>query len=243
MSLSRTAARPALATRRLVLLAGAAFALLGATAAPAPLLLTSANLDPALLLPPPPADGSAAGIAALDMLHRIDASRTAADLAHARADDALKNVTIFAAAMGPGFDLDRLPETKTLFDIVRAEEKAAADRAKEHFARNRPWIVDPGLHPCSTDDAPQTSYPSGHTTMGFAMAGILARLAPAKAPAILARAADYGRSRLICEMHFPEDVVAGQSFGLIIADRLMQQPAFQARFAASAAELRAAHLD
>jgi hypothetical protein len=84
--------------------------------------------------------------------------------------------------MGPGFDLDRLPANRALFHTVREEEKVAADRAKDHFKRNRPWIADPTLHACATDDEPQSSHPSGHTTMGYAMASILARLMPSRAP-------------------------------------------------------------
>ena len=219
------------------------FALIAAAPGPkAPLLLNEDNFDPALLLPPPPADDSAAGKAELAELHRIDQTRDPADVARAKTDDAVKNATIFAEAVGPGFDLDKLPATAALFKTVRAEEKAAADRAKDHFLRKRPWIVDPSLHSCSTDDEPQSSYPSGHTTMGYSMASILARLIPAKAPAILARAASYAHSRLVCEVHFPGDVVAGQAYGMMVAERLMQIPAFRAQYDAAAAELAAAHL-
>lgn len=208
----------------------------------APLLLNAGNLDPALVLPEPPRDDSPLGKAELAQLHAIELSRTPDEVAHAKADGATKNVTIFADVIGPGFDLDRLPATKALFHEVREEEKAAADRAKDHFRRNRPWITDPSLHACAKDDEPQSSYPSGHTSMGFAMASILARLAPSKAPAIMGRAAEYAHSRLVCEVHFPSDVTAGQIFGMIIADRLMEQPAFRPQFEAARIELTKAGL-
>jgi len=220
----------------------AGLALIGAAPAPKPTLLEQAGFDPALLLPPPPADDSVAGKEELAELHRIDQTRNAADIAQARTDDAVKNATIFTDAVGPGFDLARLPATAALFQTVRVEEKAAADRAKDHFRRNRPWITDPGLHPCSSNDEPQSSYPSGHTTMGYAMASILARLIPSKAPAILARAARYAHGRLVCEVHFPSDVAAGQAYGMMVAERLMQIHAFRTQYDAAAAELAAAHL-
>lgn len=224
--------------RRAMLLAAAALMLMAAKHAPqGPLLLSDANLDPAQLLPPAPADDSAAGRAELAQLHAIDRTRTPEEIAHAKADGQVKNVTIFTAVMGPGFDLEQLPATKALFQTVRAEEKAAADRAKDHFRRNRPWITDPTLHPCAVDDEPQSSYPSGHTSMGYAMGAILARLVPSKAPDILARSADYAHSRLICEVHFPGDVAAGQTFGMMIAMRLMEQPSFIMQFDAAQSEL------
>ncbi|USI72813.1 acid phosphatase [Sphingomonas morindae] len=228
--------------RRLLLVAAATMLVAAKHAPDGPLLLGPATLDPALLLPPAPRDDSAAGRAELAMLHQIDRTRTPEEIAHAKADGETKNVTIFAAVMGPGFDPERLPATKALFHTVREEEKAAVDRAKDHFRRNRPWITDSTLHPCSTNDEPQSSYPSGHTSMGYAMAAILARLEPSKAPAILARAADYAHSRLVCEVHFPGDIAAGQAYGMMIAERLMAQPAFRASFQAAQAELRAAGL-
>ena len=229
--------------RRTLLLAAATLALVAAKSAPnAAPLLDATNFDPAELIPPAPQDDTVLGRAELAQLHIIDRTRTPAEVEHAKADGEVKNVTIFAAAMGPGFDLDRLPATKALFQLVRAEEKAAADRAKDHFRRNRPWITDPTLHPCSTDDEPQSSYPSGHTSMGYAMGAILARLAPSKAPAILARAADYAHSRLVCEVHFPGDVAAGQAYGMMIAERLMEQASFRTKFAAAAVELKSTGL-
>jgi len=233
--------------RNAFLLATAALALVAAkpgTDAPqAPLLLNAQNFDATLFLPPPPADGSPLGKAELEQLHRIEQTRTPDEIEHALADSKVKNVTIFAAAMGPGFDLDKLPATKALFATVRAEEKAAVDRTKDQFHRNRPWITDPSLQSCSKNDEPQSSYPSGHTSMGYAMGTILARLSPSHAPAILARSADYAHSRLVCEVHFPGDVVAGQAFGTMLAERLMEQPAFRAKFNAAAAELKAAGLN
>jgi acid phosphatase (class A) len=78
--------------------------------------------------------------------------------------------------------------------------------------------------------------------MAYATAGILVRLQPAKAQAILARAADYSENRLVCGAHFRRDIVAGQALGTLLAAELMEKPAFRAEFDAAQAELRAAHL-
>jgi acid phosphatase (class A) len=223
--------------RRLLVLAAFTMLVAAKHAPDGPLLLNASNFDPALLLPEPPRDDSRLGKAELAELHVIDASRTSDEIARAKADGEVKNVSIFAGVMGAGFDLDRLPATKALFHTVREEEKAAADRAKDHFKRNRPWISDPTLHPCATDDEPQSSYPSGHTSMGYAMASIFARLTPSRASAIMARAAEYAHSRLVCEVHFPGDVTAGQAFGMMVAERLMEQPAFVTQFDAARSEL------
>jgi acid phosphatase (class A) len=227
--------------RGLLLLAGAA--ILAAAAPAQPSLLAPGDLDPALVLPPPPTPGSAQADAELRELRALEAIRSPAMLADALRDSETKDATIFAEAIGPAFRLDRLPATTKLMGEVRAAEKDAADRAKAHFRRSRPWVGAAELKHCGKgDDADWSSYPSGHTTMGYSMGAVLARLVPEKATAIMARAARYGESRVICQVHFRSDVTGGEALGLLVAERLMTKPAFQADFVAARAELATAGL-
>jgi acid phosphatase (class A) len=205
-------------------------------------LLTQADLDPGTLLPAPPAAGSAQAQAEMAELHAMEAARSEADLAAAKHDSATKNASIFAEAIGPGFDLARLPATRALMEAVRETEKDAANRGKAAFRRPRPWIIDSALKTCSRDDDPLSSYPSGHTTMAYSMGAVLARLVPAKATAIMARAAVYGQSRIVCEEHFRSDVTGGEALGLIVAERLMTKPRFHRLFEAAREELTRAGL-
>lgn len=214
-------------------------------AAPPPAsLLSPADLDPAQVLPPPPAPHSAQAEAELAELRAIENARTPERLAAARLDGKTRNASIFAAAIGPAFDLSKLPATARLMAAVRASENDAADRAKAHFRRPRPWVVAPDLKGCpgGTADGTWSSYPSGHTTMAFSMGAVLARLLPAKASAIMARAAAYGESRIVCERHFRSDVTGGEALGLQVADRLMANAQFRSDFDAARAELAAAGL-
>eukprot|EP01035_Chromulina_nebulosa_P041000 gene41001-55410_t len=61
-----------------------------------------------------------------------------------------------------------------------------------------------------------------------------------RAPALLARAARYGQSRIVCGQHFRSDVSAGQLLGGLIVERLMTKAEFQAAFAEARSELVAA---
>jgi len=222
---------------------GAALMLAGGAHAATYVFLTPDEVDAAIhALPAPPADGSAQAKSELAELKQIEDSRTSADMVAATSDDQTKNATIFTVAIGPTFDLKALPATAKLFADVRADEKAAADVAKDVFKRNRPWIVDPTLLSCFQEDGPQTSYPSGHSTMGYTMAAVLVRLVPEKADAINARANAYAHNRLVCEMHFHSDVDAGRIYGAALAKDMALSPAFKAEFDAAEAELRAAHL-
>jgi acid phosphatase (class A) len=57
---------------------------------------------------------------------------------------------------------------------------------------------------------------------------ILARVAPDRADALMKRAEEYEESRLICGMHFPTDVEAGQVVAAAVVDRLDDSREFQA---------------
>lgn len=210
--------------------------------APSSRFLDPADLDPVLILPPPPADGSPAQVAGLAELHRIQDARTPEQLAQAKHDDELEDVRAIADVLGPPFDLAKFPATARVFADLRREDSAAARRAKADFERNRPWVGDATLSPCSKEDAPKSSYPSGHATMGYAAAVLLSDLIPGNAQVILARAADYAQNRLVCGMHYREDIEAGQVLGTVLVLKLLQKPAFRAEVEAARAELTAVHL-
>ena len=80
---------------------------------------------------------------------------------------------------------------RTLTDTGRTTQAA-----KKHYNRARPfvWNKEPI---CTPKDQPHLakdgSYPSGHTTVGWAWALILAEIAPDRADAILARGPDLRR--------------------------------------------------
>lgn len=231
--------------RRLALgctLAALAFAAAAAQDAPKPTahVLTPRDYAPDTLLPAPPRDGSPKALAELAEIRAIERARTPEQFARANHDEVLEDAHIFDEVLGSGDVLSRLPATLKLLNDVQVEEKAGATAAKTHFLRTRPWIIDPALKVCAKDDPPQSSYPSGHATMGFAMAVVLAQLSPQRAPAFMARAAEYADNRLVCGMHFRSDVVAGQALGTAMALKLMATPAFQPEFDAAAREMKAA---
>ncbi|HUO91775.1 MAG TPA: phosphatase PAP2 family protein [Rhizomicrobium sp.] len=199
-------------------------------------------IDVTRILPPPPADGSAAQKAELAEVEATVAARTPAALAEATADDRLENPMIYRSVVGTGFDLEKLPLTAKLFADVMGAQRAAANDAKDFFHRNRPWVADPALATCGLRGGSHTSYPSGHATMGYATGVVLAALIPEKAQAILARANAYAENRIVCGMHFRRDIVAGQVLGTAVAVTLLDDTELKAEFDAAEQELKAAHL-
>jgi acid phosphatase (class A) len=159
-------------------------------------------------------------------------------------DDKHETVELFFKTLGPDFDLKKLPKTAKLFAELENEQSVAANIAKKHFLRNRPWAIDPSLVACDykPNAAPLTSYPSGHATLSYSEGYVLAQLMPEKATPILSRAQEYAYSRVVCGAHYPTDIEASHVLGTELAMMLMDNAQFADDFKASRAELRVAGL-
>src|SRR5215471_2504532 len=66
--------------------------------------LTTSQIDPRRLLPPPPADGSIQQQHELADVRTIVQTRTAERYAQAIWDNEHENASLFASTLGPGFD-------------------------------------------------------------------------------------------------------------------------------------------
>jgi acid phosphatase (class A) len=234
--------------------AAAAFA---QTPSPAPkppktlVYLTPEQIDPSRLLAPPPKDGSPAQQEELGAVKRLIHSRTAERYAQATWDAQHEDATPFAAAIGPAFDLAKLPATAKLLESVLRDQAVAASTAKDYFHRKFPVAAEmPGSYgdwTCDmTDRKPESrplrSYPSGHATLGYSVGVVLAALVPEKSQSILIRAADYAYSREVCGDHYHSDVEASRAFGTALGVMLLENSAMKPQLDAAKAELRAAHL-
>jgi hypothetical protein len=208
---------------------------LGAQAA----LLSPADVDASLYLPPPPAAGSAVEKREIQELHAIARRSSKELLAIATQDAKDETPDIFNDAVG--FDATTRPETFKLLKMVVEEEDGDTKGAKSYFHRLRPYAVDPTVRACEAKKPgkvkPANSYPSGHASLAFSMGVVLASVVPEKSQAILARASEYAEHRLVCGVHYRSDIVAGQQFGTILALKLMQNPAFKAQMDLARAEL------
>jgi acid phosphatase (class A) len=203
-----------------------------------PLLSTPPFIAHALL-PAPPADDSATAREELAELHMLQMQRTAEQVARAKADGDEENVFAFTSVLGPQFTAGQFPLTIRLFDHVNATEKAVLREAKDYWHRRRPYIVDATLAPCSTGSP--GSYPSGHSTIAYMDAALLAQMLPERHDALFERAADFAHNRLVCGVHYPSDVEAGKILGTVLAALLQREPSLSAELAAASSELRRAY--
>lgn len=154
------------------------------------------------------------------------------DTAHLMAD--------FSCAAGIVLTPGRAPRLARLLARASADTDAETAMAKRHFKRLRPFQIDPGpiCQPAS-EVADSYDYPSGHTTLGWTWASILAELLPQRAAAILARGRAYGESRIVCGVHNASAVEAGRTSAAATLAVVRASPAYRADFAAARRELAA----
>ncbi|MCA0048825.1 phosphatase PAP2 family protein [Mesorhizobium sp. B283B1A] len=198
--------------------------------------VTNKDVDLTMILPPPPANGSAETKAELGEVLTLQVTRTPEMEARAVAD-AEENVWRFADVMGPNFTAEKLPKFSAFFDRVVATEGAVVDPAKDVWKRPRPHqlsdLVKPAVKLSSSG-----SWPSGHATVGTMMGIILADMVPERRAEIMARAAEYAHNRVVGGIHYPSDVEMGKISGSVIAAVLLNRDDFKAEYEIARAELR-----
>jgi acid phosphatase (class A) len=216
------------------------------TSAPAGYLTKEAVPDSLALLPPPPAAGSPAlaldeeihkSAAALRDTPRYRLAALDAELVFPRAADA------FACTLGTPIDEQHTPHLYRLLQRILLDVAVSTASAKNKYMRTRPFVAynEPSCAP--QDEArlrTNGSYPSGHTTVGWAWALALAEVDPARHDAILARGRSYGESRLVCNVHWQSDIIEGRFLGAAVVSQEHGVAEFRADIEAARHEIAAA---
>jgi undecaprenyl-diphosphatase len=99
----------------------------------------------------------------------------------------------------------------TALAVVLAE--LSSGLLKVVFERDRPFVDEPHPEPIVREPA-SYSFPSGHATVSFACAVVLAAAIPRLAAPLYVLAAAIAWSRVVTGVHFPLDVLAGALLGI-----------------------------
>lgn len=87
---------------------------------------------------------------------------------------------------------------------------------KNLFKRNRPPAALPNFT-AEVTPSDQFSFPSGHTSAAFLMAGLLCGLFPGWELLLYPWACLVGASRVMLGVHFPTDIIAGATLGTTLS--------------------------
>jgi acid phosphatase (class A) len=207
-----------------------------------PIFVSPEQLPVASILPGPPANGSAQAKAELAQVHQLQDTRDAARIAHVQADDGEEDIFVYKDVVGEGFNAAALPLTALLSAHIHSDEGVIVNPAKELFRKRRPFNFDATVKPvCKTNaNVDDFGYPSGHATTGYLEALTLVQIIPEKRDAILARADDYGFSRVVCGVHYASDVAASRLVAYAMMGIIMNNPQFRKELEAAKAETRKA---
>ncbi len=102
-----------------------------------------------------------------------------------------------------------------IFAVGFLIERSAYFIFKSAFRRNRPPQAIPG-YKSEVEPSDQFSFPSGHTSAAFLVAGCVSFAFPGAMYILYPWAACMGAARVMLGVHFPTDVLAGAFIGSII---------------------------
>ena len=207
-----------------------------------PVFVSPEQLNMSAILPAPPSANSWQNAMEVADLHRIQETRTPAEVSHAQKDDAEEDIFIYQDVLGPQFARDKLPLTALFSDHVKNDEGIIVNPAKSFFARPRPYHADPTIKPvCKvTENRGDYSYPSGHGVTGYLEALVLIQILPEKRRAILERSEDYAHSREVCGVHYATDEAASKVTAYAMMAIMMNHPQFKKELEAARTETRQA---
>lgn len=199
--------------------------------------------DSLALLSPPPKTGSAA-FALDEEINRGSLSQQGSPRWVLAAKDAdltfPQAANSFSCALNAPITEQETPHLYLLLRKTLIDAGSATGRAKNYYARPRPFMVNKKAT-CTPKDVDNLmkngSYPSGHTSAGWAWALILSEIAPERADALLARGRAFGESRMVCNVHWQSDVAEGRVMGAATVARLHADPGFRADLEAARTEL------
>jgi acid phosphatase (class A) len=206
--------------------------------------LTAAELPDSLaLLPPPPAEGSAALEADREAFRVLTALRSGP-----RGELATKDANLqfpqaaetLSCALGIQISEQATPHLNMLLRRTLSDAGLATYKAKDAYKRARPFVVFKAPTCTPTHEASLAkdgSYPSGHSSAGWAWALILTELAPDHADALLQRGRAFSQSRGVCGVHWKSDIEAGRLVGAATVARLHGNATFKAQMAAARNEI------
>jgi acid phosphatase (class A) len=197
------------------------------------------------IVPAPPIAGSAA------MARDEEINRSALTMhGTPRWDIAAKDAVLtfpalaetFACALNVPISQERTPKLIALLRRAYGDAGRATGEAKRLYQRTRPFVVNekpmctPNLEAGLRGDG---SYPSGHSSVGWAIGLVLSEVSPSQTNALVARGRAFGQSRLVCNVHWQSDVLEGQMVGAAVVARLHAEPEFRNDVLAARIEVEA----
>jgi acid phosphatase (class A) len=172
----------------------------------------------------PPAPGSAAEAADLAILEWLQRFRSPVIVATTwlLLD---RDLNVFSSAVGTEIG-KATPMLSAGLNAFIEPVNSAYREIKRQQGRIRPYIAHPALEPCLPREN-TGSFPSGHAVWFRTTAELLADLLPERRERLHHVGLQGGANRVLCGVHYPSDVEAGQRLGADSALQIIASPQWQ----------------
>ena len=130
---------------------------------------------------------------------------------------------VYSEPFGMVISKENTPEIAAFLERLYVTASLCKDKAKSQFMRIRPFVQFNDPTPIPEDEEElrsNSSYPSGHTAIGWSIALVLAEINPERQEEILARGFEYGESRVIVGFHYQSDVDHARIITSMLINRL-----------------------
>ena len=132
----------------------------------------------------------------------------------------------YAYTLGSDFNAKNLPKTNALFRKIDDDARLAVHVAKYIFQRRRP-LNSNGF-----------AYPSGHSTRAFIWESLLSMAFPGEEAKLYNQAKVKAWNRVILGRHYPADVEAGETYGIYLTQKFLENASFKKEWAEVCQEIQ-----
>lgn len=200
-----------------------------------PHYVTTADLPPQLL-PPPPAEGSAAWKKNIQGVLAAQKHISTDDLMAMRDEQHLR-LELIVSVIGADFTLEKFPRSYALLRNVMEDAEGISGVDKKFWHTRRPYLTDSHVRLMVDRIDQSPAYPSGHTTDTRVVAEVAGLLFPEHLTDLRAKADSIAHHRIEAGVHYPDDIDGGRMLAMLIVGSLMKSDDFKDDLAAARDEL------
>jgi acid phosphatase (class A) len=175
------------------------------------------------LIPPPPEMDSAAFDTRMAIVEWEQVTRTPEQVEFV--ETPLTVERFWPVLVSDVFTVDSA-RLKIVIDQSIDEVRFDYDALKSVYSLPRPFVVNDAVEPIG-DVRSVASYPSGHSIRAVIYARLLSEAFPEHETTLIDLAEQVGYGRVNGGLHYPMDVITGQTLGHANADVIIANPAFQ----------------
>lgn len=158
--------------------------------------------------------------------------------------DAVLTTQSFEQIVGIELSMEKTPHAYIMMQRIIGDVIFYSGQAKSTFHRLRPYEVL-GIESCWPDKEHKGSfsYPSGHAMIGQTWGLVFSSLFPDHVDRLMDRGRAYAESRVVCGVHWYEDIIASEELSKYMIAQLLVNEEFLHDLDAASAEIERLNIE